>query len=416
MSKRFLGVLSSVLMVLFLGYLIFFETKNEHYTVKQQRIDFYHCLNHPWITSETPSFCPICKHKLMPVFETEKRKQHKAITIDSTVLNRLGLKTYIVTTKLIAPQIKTMGRVGFAQNKQQFITTKFSGLVTKLYVSHVGQIVTKGAPLFDIDSPELLIAQKEYHQAIQYHQKIKPSNDRAGIDLANDLLKTAKKKLIKLGFSQSQIQALSNKSLRKKWTVYAPSSGQITTLNMTQGREIYAGSHLLRLAEANPIWLHADIYNDEFPMAKIGDSVMIELPNRKKPLLGMIAHINPSVEKANHTHDVLIGYNQDYCLKEGMYLPLTIESSVQFHALTIPDDAIIKEGHRELVVKMIEKNKFLASDVVLGAQGDGYYEIKAGLKEGETLVIKPKFFIDRKNNLKINLGATSVAEKTNAHQ
>lgn len=411
MSKRFLGIFSFVLMALFLGYLIFFETKNEHYRVKQQRIDFYHCPNHPWITNETPRFCPICKHKLVPVFETEKRKQHKAITIDSTILNRLGLKTYIVTTKLIAPQIKTIGKVGLEQNRQRFITTKFSGLVTKLYINHVGQIVTKGAPLFDIDSPELLTAQKEYHQAVQYHQKIKPSSDRAGIDLANDLLETAEKKLTNLGFSQSQMRALSSKNLRKKWTVYAPFSGQVTTLNMIQGREIYAGSHLLRLAETNPIWLHADIYDDEFPMTQIGDSVVIELADRKRHLLGMIAHINPSVEKANHTHDVLISYNQDYCLKEGMYLPLTIESSVQFHALTIPNEAIIKEGHRELVIKMIEKNKFLASDVVLGVQGDGYYEIKAGLKEGEKLVIKPKFFIDRKNNLKIDLGATSAVEK-----
>jgi Cu(I)/Ag(I) efflux system membrane fusion protein len=80
-------------------------------------------------------------------------------------------------------------------------------------------------------------------------------------------------------------------------------------------------------------------------------------------------------------------------------------------ALTIPAQAVIRTGERNVVVVALGAGRFEARDVKLGAQGNGLAEIKAGLSEGEQVVTSSQFLIDSESNLQAAIQKMTAAAK-----
>jgi len=399
------------------GYFVYIKWGTWHRQNSQLQsadsdIDFYHCGMHPWIKSDKLGKCPICGMTLTPVYKngTTDTSMENMVMIDPAMVQNIGVKTEVVTKRKLTHIIRTTGIVDYDETKQTYITTKFSGYIEKLYVDYTGKQVEKEQPLFEIYSPELVAAQQEYLQAIAYKKNISQSNNSSAITGAEELVQSAKRKLSLWDISNNQIEQLEQSGgVKKTLTVYSPFSGIVIEKNIFDGMQVQAGMNLLKLADINKMWVYADVYENELSWVKIGEEVELALPdNSQKTFQGKIFYIPPYVQEQSRTAKVRIEFpNTNSVLKKDMYVTVNIKPNISLNAIAVPEQSVIHSGTRDIVVKAMGEGKFMSMNVTLGVLADGYYEVKEGLNEGDTIVTSSQFLIDSESNLKAGTSAMS---------
>lgn len=83
------------------------------------------------------------------------------IKISPSVVNNLGVRTTTASYGVLNTTIETVGYVTYDEDKLVHIHPRVSGWIEKLHINAIGDPVTKGQPLYDIYSPELVNAQEE---------------------------------------------------------------------------------------------------------------------------------------------------------------------------------------------------------------------------------------------------------------
>jgi Cu(I)/Ag(I) efflux system membrane fusion protein len=71
--------------------------------------------------------------------------------------------------------------------------------------------------------------------------------------------------------------------------------------------------------------------------------------------------------------------------------------------LTVPDEAVIATGERNVVITTDGNGQFGAAKVVTGGSQDGRTVILDGLQEGQAIVLSGQFLIDSEASLKTTL-------------
>jgi membrane fusion protein, copper/silver efflux system len=108
------------------------------------------------------------------------------------------------------------------------VTTKVEGWVERLHLNTTGQAVRRGAPILEIYSPDLLLAQQEYLVAIHRLQAAKAANAADEIAAANRLVEGATQRLKYWDISDDQIEGLRRSgTVQRRLVLHAPVSGQV---------------------------------------------------------------------------------------------------------------------------------------------------------------------------------------------
>src|SRR3974390_2595985 len=181
----------------------------------------YTCGMHPQVVQDHPGTCPICDMKLTPIRKGDNPEkmqggtsEESAITGDPVTTQTMGLRTALVTRGPLRRVIRTVGVVDYDETTLSDVTTKFKGWVEKLYVNASGQLVMRGDPLFEIYSPDLYSAQREYLLALDQ------GTNNLGL---NSLKSSALTKLKFFDISDQQIAELGHtREPRKTLRIVAP--------------------------------------------------------------------------------------------------------------------------------------------------------------------------------------------------
>ncbi len=369
----------------------------------ERKILYYKDPMHPWITSDKPGKAPDCGMDLVPVYEGEEETEEGVIKIDPAIVQNIGVRIEPVRRMKLTKTIRTVGRIDYNEKKIAIITTKVSGWIEKLYVDYTGKFVRKGEPLFEIYSPELVTAQEEYLQAINYKRSISGSKDPNIIEGANQLIESARKRLLYWDISEEQIKEIeTTRQIRKTLVLYSPVDGVVVEKNIFQGMKISQGMNLMKIADLSTVWVYADVYEYELPWVKTGEEAEIEisyLPG--KTLKGKVEYIYPFLQSDTRTVKVRLEFeNPDYFLKPDMYVNVNIKSKIAIDALVVPEQSVIRTGKRDIVVVALGGGRFKSVDVKLGVLADGYYQVLDGLHENQNIVTSSHFLIDSESNLK----------------
>jgi RND family efflux transporter MFP subunit len=369
----------------------------------EKKILYYKDPMHPWITSDKPGKAPDCGMDLVPVYEGEEEMEDGIVKIDPVIVQNIGVKIEPVKKMKLTKTIRTVGRVDYDERKIAVITTKVSGWIEKLYVDYTGRFVKKGEPLFEIYSPELVTAQEEYLQALNYRESVARSGDPNIIEGANQLVESARKRLKYWDINEEQIKELENKKqVRKTLTLYSPVDGVVIEKNIFLGMKISQGMNLMKIADLSSVWIYADIYQYELPWVRVGEDAEVEvsyIPG--KILKGKVVYIYPFLQPETKTIKVRLEFaNPGYLLKPDMYVNVSIKSKVAINALAIPEQSVIRTGTRDIVVVALGGGRFKSVEVKLGLLADGYYQVLDGLRENENIVTSSHFLIDSESNLK----------------
>ncbi len=372
---------------------------------QEKKGQLYTCPMHPFIITEEPGACPICGMTLVPVKgDAGAKEEEEAIKISPVVKQNMGVRLGEVTERPLVRLVRTYGRLTYNEREISVVNTKVMGWIEKLYVNETGMFVKKGDPLLEIYSPSLVSAQKEYLIALEHYEEVKNSPYKEIVEAARRMLKSARERLKLWDIEEDEIDQLEKtRVVKKRLVIYSPVTGYVIDKKAFLGTHVKKGAELFKIADLRTLWLEGDVYEYELPWIRVGQKVDVTLdyiPGRV--FTGRISYIYPYLQGKTRTAKVRVEVrNEGTLLKPDMYAHLTIRADARRKALTVPTEAVIRTGVRNIVFVEKGEGEFVAKEVTLGLEtGDGMVEIVSGLEKGEKIVLSGQFMLDSESSIR----------------
>ncbi|NIP19382.1 MAG: HlyD family efflux transporter periplasmic adaptor subunit, partial [Xanthomonadales bacterium] len=225
---------------------------------------------------------------LVPVYADEA-SSGDAVTISPSVENNLGVRVQAATMRPLWRRIEATGYVGFDETRITHINLRTQGWIVNLAVDAEGERVTQGDLLFELYSPELVNAQKEFVQA---HQR----GDAR-------LRRGAQEKLRALGMIQAEIDTLQRSGeASENVKVVAPQDGIIAALGVREGMYVQPNTPIMSLADLSSVWLQAEIFESQAEWVAAGQAAEARLDYMPGSIFsGQVDYVYPVLDPSTRT-------------------------------------------------------------------------------------------------------------------
>jgi Cu(I)/Ag(I) efflux system membrane fusion protein len=286
--------------------------------------------------------------------------------------------------------------------------------VERLHVNATGQPVARGQPLFEVYSPELVSAQREYAVAARGVATLKDASAETQSAM-RQISEASLTRLRNWDISEEQIKALAGGGeARRTLTFRSPAGGVVLEKKAVAGMRFMPGEMLYQIADVSSVWVLADVFERDIAQLKPGQKVKVAInAYPDKSFTGTIAFIYPTLRAETRTVPVRIELaNLGGLLKPAMYASVELAVGGRDKVVTVPLSAVIDSGTRQVVLLQKGAGRFEPREVKLGTRSDEYVEVREGLAEGEAVVIAANFLIDAESNLKAALGGLTAAPDT----
>jgi len=405
------------------------------------------CGMHPQVIEEAPGQCPICGMNLVPLREDVgvgdgereilfyrnpmdptvsspvPRKDDMGmdyvpvyadevesatadgavVTINPAVQQNMNVVTERVRRRDISHRIRTVGYLDYDQEKMVSVTTKYPGFIEKTYVNYIGQPVRKGEPLFEIYAPELVQTERELLSALRYTRNLSAAPEETR-RRAEALLEAARQRLAYWDISDEQVRQLEETGEVFRTLQVTASAGGVVMKRMPglEGMAVRPGMELLHIADLSDLWLTVEIFEDQLPWLDVGSTAAISLTYFPgEAFHGRVRYIEPEVSEKTRTIQLTLEVpNRGSRLRVGMYATVVFEPVAASDAITVPSQAVLRTGERNVVIVALGEGRFAPREVRLGPQGDGFVQVLEGLADGDEIVTSAQFLIDSESNLR----------------
>jgi cobalt-zinc-cadmium efflux system membrane fusion protein len=350
-----------------------------------------------------------------------------------TDLQRRSLTIEPVQTLRFQPTRRAEGKIAINEDRSTPVFSQYSSArVVKTY-ANTGDLVEKGAPLVQIETPDLVQGgsdltaavasldkartQVRLQQTIEarqrelYEAKAASLKDwqQAQADLAgarNDLrsaegsLAAVRNRLAILGKSAKEIAALeTHQGIDSTTAIVAPIGGVVVQRKVGPGQFITAGATdpVYILGDLSTVWLIASVKETDVPHVKVGHRVVVHVlafPDREfaAKIVSIGAAIDPATRRLAVRAEV---ENPDNMLKPEMFAAFSIVVGNEVEAPAVPASAIVYEGDSARVWVQSATNRFASRTVELGLQDSRMVQIVSGLEPGDRVITRGSLFIDR---------------------
>jgi membrane fusion protein, copper/silver efflux system len=350
----------------------------------------------------------------IPVYADEEEAEPASanqIRINTDKVQKLGVRTEKASLKAIEKVVRAAGRIEPDERRAYVISPKFEGYVERLHVNATGQQVGKGQPLFEVYSPELVSAQREYAIAIQGVQALGESDGAAQSGM-KQLADSALARLRNWDISDEQIKSLAKSGeARRTMTFRSPVSGIVTEKKAVQGMRFMPGEMLYQVADLSSVWVLADVFEQDIGLLKTGAKSKVKInAYPDKEFTGTVTYVYPLLNADTRTAQVRVELsNPGQLLKPGMFANVELAVAPRKEVVTVPTSAVIDSGTRRIVLVQVKEGRFEPREVRLGSRSDDYVEVLEGVADGEEVVVAANFLIDAESNLKAAIGSFGQA-------
>lgn len=351
---------------------------------------YYTCSMDPQVVESKPGKCPICKMPLTEVKKVQVQNENELQLSDQQI--QLGnITTDSLKEHLLGEDILLTGIINANQNTLASISSRVMGRIEKLYFKTTGDIISKGQPLYEIYSEDLNMIIREMFLATEKKKSLK------SIEIDYDkILQSARNKLLLFGLTEEQVKQMENERVQP-YTVKILSkiNGVIYSVDTKEGNYVMEGGDVFHLADFSTVWVEAQVYSDYISEIKNGMEAKVKLPAfSEKEFSGQLSFVNPELNPSSKINIIRVEIpNPNLDIKPGMqaYVSLLLK---QKSALSLPTDAVIKDGKGSTVWLQTGHNKFKSVMVHTGLEANGYTEISHGLSKGDVVIVSGAYLLN----------------------
>lgn len=177
--------------------------------------------------------------------------------------------------------------------------------------------------------------------------------------------------------------------------IRTPISGTVTSVNASVGDYLLPGQKVATVADISRLRMNLGISGSDIKYFKVGADVNVSVGTSENLSGGgQVATVARSADPVTRTFQVEIAVaNESGQLKPGMFAESEITVAKFENIIIIPRDAAVNRENRNYVY-IINGDRVVAREVVLGAEFNGSVEIKQGLNPGDTLVTVGQDYLD----------------------
>lgn len=412
LHKKGVVILASVLLALAAGggYLLWKKKGGGAPEPTVQALVQYTCSMHPFIIKDRPGTCPICGMALIKKINPTAQGPAAAsvpqgaadVAVSPNQRVMANVATVAAARLSLSKEIVATGIVQFDQSRQAKVTAWVAGRIDRLFVDTVGASVSKGKPVAELYSPDLVAAQQEYLLALKSREQFKKSSIQAISQGGEGLVSSARQRLRLLGVKDEQIAHLEKAGEPNiRLSIYTPLSGIVIEKMVQQGQYVNLGEALFSIADLSQVWVEAEVYENEFPLVKLGQKVEITSQSYPgKVFSGRVSFIYPFLDPKTRTVKVRVELqNPGLRLKPDMFVKVQIKIPLG-SVLALPASAVIDTGKRQVVWVEREPGRFEPRDVQVGARVDDQVQILKGVAAGEKVAATGGYLIDSESQLR----------------
>ena len=349
-----------------------------------------------------------------------------AVTVGVTKVARKSLQRQITLSSELVPF------------QEIDVYAKESGFVKKLYVDY-GSRVQAGQLMATLEIPELEAQMQEDQAAIKnaedevsraenqvkrYQAQYKvlhleftrlndvfqsqpglvaqqEVDDAQGKDLAAASQVDAGESSLQAARSQllvSKARLIHDQALFAYSRITAPFAGVVTQRTANLGTLMQAGTSsstqampLVKLSQDDLYRLVIPVPESSVRYIRIGEPVDVRVPNLNQAFPGKVARFSLDVQEATRTmHTEVDVPNPGRVLMPGMYAETTLTLEAKANVLTVPLEAVNREGEHTTVEVVSSTGKVEDRAITLGLQTPDDGEVVSGLTEGELVIVSDR--------------------------
>lgn len=230
-----------------------------------------------------------------------------------------------------------------------------------------------------------LVAQQEVDDA-----QGKDLSSAAQVSSAQAALSAARQALEVAEATERQYAALSEYT-----RITAPFSGVVTTRYADTGSLIAAGTSessqaepVVRLAQISVLRLVLPIPESIASGIRLGDPIKVHVQALNQDYVGKVSRFADALDEQTRTMHTEVDFqNVDGKLMPGMYVEARVPPAIRKEALTVPLEAVERNGSEGTVLAVNAQNVLEERTIHLGLEGSTRIEVLSGLSEGERVVI-----------------------------
>ncbi|WP_342722621.1 efflux RND transporter periplasmic adaptor subunit [Bradyrhizobium sp. B097] len=331
-----------------------------------------------------------------------------------------SLKTMAAEQRSFRTLKNAVGSIDFNQNMLVQAFTSNPGRIVDTPLN-VGDEVAKGDRLFTIDSPDLLQAESSLLAAAgvlelqtrtlaRVRQLLKTGGgaqkdvDQATSDqqTAEGNYKAGRDAVRIFGKTDAEIDRIvADRKVDSILVVPSPISGRIIARNAAPGLFVQPGNAPApySLADISTMWMVANVIETDAPAYRIGQPVEVRVPAYPNEVFrGRVTTLGLNIDPNSHRQLVRsVIDDPQHKLRAGMLASFTIETEPPKLSVSVPLDAIVREGDGTMTVWVTtDGRKFDRRTVTIGMEQDGWRQILNGLAAGEKVASTGAIFLSNK--------------------
>ncbi len=357
-----------------------------------RKILYYHDPMVPGKKFDAPGKSPFMDMMLVPAYAGSEGADGSTVTVSSRIQQNIGLRTTVVTTGVLAPQVSAVGAIAWNERDQATVQARAMGYVEKLHVRATLDRVSKGQPLVDLHVPDWVAAQEDFLAVRRMH----------GPDMAA-LADGARARMRQAGMDDAQIRLVeSTGRVHPRLTIRAPIGGSVTELMAREGMTVMPGMTLVRINGLSKVWANAEVPESQAALLQPGARVVAKTPALPGASFdGRVQALLPEVNPQTRTLKARMELsNPGARLVPGMFVQMDLTGPHAGKTAIVPTEAIIQTGKRSLVMLAEDGGVFRPVEVETGIEANGQTEIRRGVQAGQRVVLSGQFLIDSEASLR----------------
>jgi cobalt-zinc-cadmium efflux system membrane fusion protein len=303
------------------------------------------------------------------------------------------------TMRTATSQLVVTGVVSADVSRNVPVISLASGRVVDIR-ARLGDTVQKGQLLLTVRSDDVSSGYSDYRKAVADEALASAQLGRAkdiyahggfslnDVQIAQD---TEDKAKVDLDTTAEHLRLLGNDPDHPSGVVdiVAPVTGVITDQQVTNAGGVQAlGSNPFTISDLSYIWVICDVYENDLPTVRLGDSADIRLNSYPDRVFkGMVSNIGATLDPNIRTAKVRIEVPNPGIMRLGMFVTATFQGQTRQSHAVVPATAILHLHDRDWVFVPAANGRFQRVEITSGITLPGnMQEVLSGVQPGTRVV------------------------------